>query len=182
MTASAVTTGTVRPAARPTAGPITSRERTSDLTLPGSTTAAAGTARRHTHDILDTWGLPQDDVDTAMLVVSELVANAEQHTTGCVTVRLTLRRGTELLVAVRDTSPALPQQPPGARPDQESGRGLEIVDALATRHGYIPAGDHKTAWAALPVHTPADRCPCSGTVPAQRTRALFARLLDALHR
>ncbi|MEU7426037.1 ATP-binding protein [Streptomyces sp. NPDC040750] len=65
-----------------------------------------------------------------LLVVSELVTNADQHSTGPYILEL---EGTDssVTVAVYDSSPALPRRYP--KDPQRVGRhGLEIVHALAT--------------------------------------------------
>ncbi|MFG2636487.1 ATP-binding protein [Streptomyces sp. NPDC048362] len=65
-----------------------------------------------------------------LLVVSELVTNADQHSTGPYILEL---EGTDssVTVSVYDSSPALPRRYP--KDPQRVGRhGLEIVHALAT--------------------------------------------------
>ncbi len=58
-------------------------------------------------------------------------------------------------VEVADHDPALPvQQHPPA--EAVTGRGLLIVDALATRWGVEPAADGKTVWFELACRTTTD--------------------------
>ena len=62
-----------------------------------------------------------------------------------------LRRIRELMVAVIDASDdaPTPRQPDWIR---ESGRGLQIVDALSSVWGWSPIDGHgKAVWAVLPV-------------------------------
>jgi hypothetical protein len=62
-----------------------------------------------------------------------------------------LRRVGELMLAVIDASDdaPTPRQPDWVR---ESGRGLQIVDALSTVWGWSPVDGHgKAVWAVLPV-------------------------------
>jgi anti-sigma regulatory factor (Ser/Thr protein kinase) len=84
----------------------------------------------------------------AVQVVSELVTNAIQHGTGH-TVTLTLREaGRTLHIDVAGPSegrPALRYAPAAA----EDGRGLWIVDHLATRWGSTPQDDGLHIWCTL---------------------------------
>ncbi len=135
--------------------------RSSRIVLPETDHRPVATARRHTRTTLGAWGLPGDVVDSAELVVSELVTNAQRYAPGPVALRLTLRRtgreGRELTVACRDTDP---HPPPATGADAvdgpscaqaESGRGLAIVEALCHHRGCAVARAHKTVWAALTV-------------------------------
>jgi len=84
--------------------------------------------------------------DAACLVVSELVTNAVRHAEGDVEVVLTLTDD-DVRVVVSDAGPGVPvARVP--QPDEESGRGLEIVDAVARCWGIEqmrPTG--KRVWA-----------------------------------
>lgn len=71
---------------------------------------AARHARRFTRRTLRVWGVPEDAMDTALLVVSELVTNALVHTGGQVRLALTLV-GRRLRVSVADASPRTPVKP-----------------------------------------------------------------------
>lgn len=107
---------------------------------------AASQARRQTRQALGRWRLA-DLTDPVLLAVSELVGNAVRH--GRPPVDLLLRRtGRSVRLEVHDEASA-PEQPlPAPDPDAESGRGLLIVDAVATGSGIsqVP-GDGKIAWA-----------------------------------
>jgi anti-sigma regulatory factor (Ser/Thr protein kinase) len=84
--------------------------------------------------------------DTAELLTSELVANAVQHSDGPVTVRLRNRDGV-VRVGVMDNHPELPDPLPCTL-DQDFGRGLFLVEALADTWGRYPliALPGKTSW------------------------------------
>ncbi|WP_405807720.1 PAS domain S-box protein [Streptomyces sp. NBC_00210] len=87
--------------------------------------------------------------DDAQLLVSEVVTNAIQHGQG--PVRLQMRRNTtELTVEVSDHSHH-PPQPRLAAADDESGRGLILVDTLASSWGVRPTDEGKTTWFSLPL-------------------------------
>ncbi|WP_221351550.1 ATP-binding protein [Streptomyces beigongshangae] len=102
---------------------------------------------------LTAWGHPHGTVvhDAVVLVVAELAANAALH--GCVPGRdFALRLARDdgrgvLLVEVSDTHPTLPvRAAPTA--DEDHGRGLVLVDALAARWGVRDrVGPGKTVWA-----------------------------------
>ena len=87
--------------------------------------------------------------DDTELIVCELVANAVEHATSEVRVRL-LRCGDTLRVEVHDDGEGDPevQAPP---PLSESGRGLRIVDSIADQWGVVlTAGGGKTVWTEQP--------------------------------
>ncbi|MFJ5776901.1 PAS domain S-box protein [Streptomyces sp. NPDC093094] len=86
-------------------------------------------------------------VDDARLLVSEVLTNAVQHAQGPLGLHLR-RTASELTVEIRDHSPHLPQ-PRLAAPDDESGRGLLLVDTLAHDWGVRPTDHGKTTWFTL---------------------------------
>ncbi|GHA57532.1 ATP-binding protein [Streptomyces tendae] len=111
---------------------------------------AVRTARSLVRRTLDEWRL--DSVgDIAALLVSELVTNALRHATGPIGVRLV--RGPAgaagvLLVEVSDPLPDPPRERV-ARPDDEDGRGLQLVASAARRWGTRPGEAGKTVWFEL---------------------------------
>jgi len=87
----------------------------------------------------------EDLIDTVTLLVSELVTNAVLHagSEAEVLVRLT---GATARVEVTDTS-AESVAPRDAAADEDSGRGLALVENLTRRWGVRPAtGGGKTVW------------------------------------
>ncbi|MQS01385.1 ATP-binding protein [Streptomyces sp. OF1] len=101
---------------------------------------------------LNTWGIG-DLVDTATLVVSELVGNSVQHTP-CRLLRVTVSRPAPhcVKIAVTDQSRTVPDMTSPAD-EAEEGRGLFLVDVLSVRWGYDRHGWGKTVWAELEVPT-----------------------------
>ena len=95
-----------------------------------------------------TWG-DEECADAVALVISELVTNALLH--GSPAVRVSLRHaGRVLFVEVFDGG----HVPPARRvagEDEENGRGLLLVDAMASRWGYRTTDDGKAVWVEIPV-------------------------------
>jgi anti-sigma regulatory factor (Ser/Thr protein kinase) len=82
---------------------------------------------------------------TAALLTSEAVTNALLHASD--RARLRVRAAPEgLLVEIEDDSEALPRGPRASDPDALGGRGLRLVDELATRWGYYPSRPGKVVW------------------------------------
>ena len=109
---------------------------------------SAGTARAAIVEACRRWHL-SELVDSAGLLVSELVTNAIRHAEPPISL-LIARPSTDMLrVEVADHS----SDPPEADlyPDTETpgGRGLLIVDSFATRWGYQPVGNGKIVWFEL---------------------------------
>ncbi|KUL33846.1 hypothetical protein ADL22_32055 [Streptomyces sp. NRRL F-4489] len=117
-----------------------------------STPVGASTARRRLMDGMRAWAdvLDQEVLDTAELVVAELLANAVQHAGGGPIVAGACLSDDRLLVEVMDTSPVVPAVGL-AGVAAENGRGLFLVAALADRHGIEPATPGKRCWAQFKV-------------------------------
>ena len=84
------------------------------------------------------------DCDTVALLVSEVATNALIHGSGEVRIRV-LADGPVVRVEVTDGSPAVPVQREASQ-DAEGGRGIALVDALATDWGTLPDDPGKTVW------------------------------------
>ncbi|MET9504596.1 ATP-binding protein [Streptomyces sp. NPDC006259] len=112
---------------------------------------AVRTARAAVRGQLRRWGLDSLG-DIAALLVSELVTNALRHATGPIGVRLLRPVGLPevLLVEVSDPVPDPPRER-AARPEDESGRGLQLVASSSRRWGSRPGGTGKTVWFELAV-------------------------------
>ncbi len=114
---------------------------------PTAVRAARSVVRRQLHG----WAL--DCVsDTTALLVSELVTNALRHATGPIGVRLVRPADLPdvLLVEVSDPLPDLPHER-AAHPEDESGRGLQLVASSSRRWGTRPGESGKTVWFELAV-------------------------------
>jgi anti-sigma regulatory factor (Ser/Thr protein kinase) len=89
-------------------------------------------AREQARQALFRWGLGEH-AELARLIVSELAANAIQHGDGPVQVRVSYARG-DLRVEVHDDGAGRPARRP-VTADDESGRGLALLDDLIGLHG-----------------------------------------------
>jgi anti-sigma regulatory factor (Ser/Thr protein kinase) len=110
--------------------------------------ASAANARHIVRDVLvhagvDRWAV----IDTAMLLVSELVTNAVVHARTPVEVRIAV--GDDVVrVEARDGSTSPPRRVRvGA--GATHGRGLALIEQLATTWGSITEADGKTVWFEL---------------------------------
>ena len=107
--------------------------------------SAVADARRLVRHKLKDWGMEQF-TDTAVLLVSELVTNAQRY--GHSPVELDLMRTDRLLVEVGDALDVVPQVR-RARDMDEGGRGLQLVNQLAGRWGTRSTGRGKIVWFEL---------------------------------
>ncbi|MFG6300130.1 MULTISPECIES: ATP-binding protein [Streptomyces] len=123
-----------------------------------ATPRGARLARRLAAGQLDGWGWPYDTEanHTATLLVAELATNAVRH--GRVKGRdfrmtLSLYRDDPVALRIELTDPRTDRRPPTpgtlppASPETEAGRGLLLVDALASHWGTTCADPYtKTVW------------------------------------
>lgn len=120
-----------------------------EISLPDSLEAPALARRWLLNGIA---AAPADIVDTAALLVSELVTNAIRYGRPQVTARMRSADRT-IEVVVTDRGQAIPVAPGGDRPDllQPGGRGLFIVAELASDWGIDPLrpGPGKAVWFRL---------------------------------
>ncbi|MEV5410028.1 ATP-binding protein [Thermopolyspora sp. NPDC052614] len=116
---------------------------------------SAGRARGFVREILTPRFLQVSD--EVVLLVSELVANSVRHSDSAhrpgETVTLTLREpipGT-LRVAVTDSGSPVSEPRPrlDGDHDDEHGRGLLLVESIATKWGWYEAGTGRTTWFEL---------------------------------
>jgi two-component sensor histidine kinase len=111
-------------------------------------------ARCLVRQTLDDWGLSALG-DVTALLVSELVTNALRYASGPIGLRMYARRetGAPRSVLIVEVSDPL-ADPPHARtasPENESGRGLELITRAALRWGTRRGRAGKTVWFELPL-------------------------------
>jgi len=133
--------------------------------LTGPDLRRARDARRQARAWLEGWGLGEH-ADVGELIVAELVANALCHGKGPVQMRLSLTSG-HLRVEVHDGGAGRPVRKHVAS-DDESGRGLQVIDGLLELHGgergviNDVAGPGKTVYVTVTLATAlADPAPLS---------------------
>jgi anti-sigma regulatory factor (Ser/Thr protein kinase) len=99
------------------------------------TVRAAGAARLHVHSLLSGTGCSADDLDLAVLLTSELVTNAVRH--GAAPIVLQFHHwDSGVRIEVHDGGAEFcPAAPPDWDLRAEGGRGLALVETLATTWG-----------------------------------------------
>ena len=140
---------------------------TSDLGPLGALPTAPRLARGFIGVVLNGWGL-DELIETTELVVSELTTNVVQAVTAAdgslvydaegklplLWVRLSSDRA-RLMIEVWDTLPSILGAPTMRHPDEdeESGRGLELIEALTDVWNWeaVPGWHGKRVWAVLRV-------------------------------
>jgi len=106
-------------------------------------------ARRFVKQKLADWGIVEP-LDDALLVVSELAANALTHAHSSYRVRLAAN-DVALRIEVDDGGTGTPEPQP-LTDDEEHGRGLHLVGALAASWGMdVAETGGKRVWAELPI-------------------------------
>lgn len=109
---------------------------------------APSAARRFAKAALLEWGHSGQALEDAALVISELATNAVQHARTAFDVFIEPTTAGAMRVSVRDGSKA----PPVVRTPHwtsDSGRGLQVIAAVATRWGIDPSRRGKVVWAEL---------------------------------
>jgi anti-sigma regulatory factor (Ser/Thr protein kinase) len=114
------------------------------LDLPCELTSVA-VARRFLAQRVRSWELTSPHLDDALLLTSELVANAVIHARTDIRVVVAGTSQGTLRVDVYDDNSRLPviDQPPD---DATSGRGLQVIDRLATTWGFERTKLGKSVW------------------------------------
>ncbi|MET8980951.1 ATP-binding protein [Streptomyces sp. NPDC004539] len=137
------------------------QQPTYEFTIP-AIIEAVPTARRCVVTLVRRLGISLSDdlLDTVELLASEVIANAVLYSGATCNVSVT-RSLKCVRVEVTDTNPLLPTVSE-AGPDDESGRGLLLVDTLADAWGTEPNSSGKTTWFELRAqHSPT--CPNSNS-------------------
>jgi anti-sigma regulatory factor (Ser/Thr protein kinase) len=93
-------------------------------------------------------GRSVETAEIATLLTNELVSNAMQHGAGKPKLSLEIAE-CQLIVSVYDAGPIVDLVPLPIEPTRERGRGLAIVNALATDWGVDACWDGKVVWFSL---------------------------------
>jgi anti-sigma regulatory factor (Ser/Thr protein kinase) len=125
-------------------------ERKLVLTIEQDQAEGLSEARAELQALLHDWAQP-DQVDTAVLLTSELVGNVLMHTdqSAALNASMTGEPGRRVLrVEVSDNGDELPhQRTPGEM--ASSGRGLMLLDILSGQWSVRPESEGKTVWFSL---------------------------------
>jgi len=105
---------------------------------------AVARARSFVTNTLRGWAAPDDTTDTVQLLASELVTNAIVHGLPPIELRLRSHAG-EILLEVLDGANFIPRKL-RPTPDDEHGRGLQLVALLADRWGSRVTDRGKAMW------------------------------------
>ena len=112
--------------------------------------------------VRDTLGGEEDTIlDAAELMASELTSNCVRHAGTAFEVGVSV--GDEIRVEVADAGGGRPR-PLSPGPEEPSGRGLMIVEAMAASWGVEPAERGKTVWFTL------SRAPAGALVGGELSR------------
>jgi anti-sigma regulatory factor (Ser/Thr protein kinase) len=115
------------------------------LHLPFSTAEDSAAMRQSATQLLA--GQPAEIIQDVLLVITELVDNVVQHTTGGGELHL-IRDDDTVWIEVHDHSKVFPQLQ-RSDPRRPGGRGLLLVAALTDRWGSKPTPTGKLVWARL---------------------------------
>lgn len=127
--------------------PVRRPPRRTVLTIAQAEPEQVSDARQQVKDLLHDWA-DEEQVDSAVLMVSEMATNVLVHTDGdaVLIAEAAGERGKRRLrVEVADASDELPHK---RRPGElaSSGRGLVLMEMLADAWGVDPRGEGKSTW------------------------------------
>ena len=108
---------------------------------------AARRSRELATEACGRWDCPEL-AGPACIVLTEMVNNVVVHARTAMTVLLA-RHGETMSVAVRDHSTTVPHYVGMPAPSDYGGRGLLLIDSMASRWGNLRLGDGKVVWALL---------------------------------
>ena len=104
---------------------------------------------------LDEAGVPLEDRDDAMLVLSELVSNAVKHAAPLPSGEITVRWAVDdelLHIEITDGGAGTRPNPSVPLLSALGGRGLDIVRTVSTQWGVTENDQTVTVWAEVPRH------------------------------
>ena len=123
------------------------REHSQSVDLPADATSP-GRARVFVADLLEQWNL-LTLVDAATLLTSELVTNAVRHAGTGMELTVSHTDDRTVRIAVTDRAPGADVQVRVSGDDAEGGRGLFLVEQLASGWGSAVDDNAKTVWFEL---------------------------------
>ncbi|WP_344382027.1 ATP-binding protein [Streptomyces thermolineatus] len=106
-------------------------------------------ARALVSNVLAAWGMDDDMADCGKIIVTELLANAVEHTETPVSKVIIERRSNGTVrIGVSDRSHSVPHLKTAAL-HAESGRGLSLVAEMSSLWGYDTHQWGKVTWAVI---------------------------------
>lgn len=145
-----------------------------EAVLPPEATSA-GRARRLLREALGEDTAWDGVLDAAQLAISEIVTNALVHAGTPMRLRILVDGG--IRVELTDGNPRLPLQRDFSA-TANTGRGLLLVDELATRWGAYPVPDGKVVWFEIADDVPVDEV----LPPGEEVRDVDVPVVVELHR
>ncbi|MFF8968873.1 SpoIIE family protein phosphatase [Streptomyces sp. NPDC014995] len=132
------------------AAPARPAVRRTVLTVAQAEPERVAEARRQVRELLHDWAC-DDQIDSAVLLLSEMLTNVLVHTDADALLLAEVTGGSggrRMRIEVTDTSDDLPHK---RRPGElaSSGRGLVLIELLADEWGVSPRGEGKTIWFEL---------------------------------
>jgi anti-sigma regulatory factor (Ser/Thr protein kinase) len=113
------------------------------------TREAVSHARALVTHVLTAWGVDDDVTDCGKIIVTELLANAVEHTETLVSKVIVERPSDSTVrIGVSDQSHGVPRLGTAAR-NAESGRGLSLIAGVSSRWGYDTHPWGKVTWAVI---------------------------------
>jgi serine phosphatase RsbU (regulator of sigma subunit)/anti-sigma regulatory factor (Ser/Thr protein kinase) len=130
--------------------PVRTAVRRTMLTVAQAEPERIAEARQQLRELLHDWSC-DDQVDSAVLLVSEMLTNVLVHTDADALLVAEVNGGPgerRMRIEVTDTSDDLPHK---RRPGElaSSGRGLVLIELLADEWGVAPRGEGKSIWFEL---------------------------------
>lgn len=117
--------------------------------LPGGELSSAYAARRYVRTMACWWGVVPEQTEVLELITGELVGNALKYGNGRLVAVVLSRTTRTACIGVTDEGQGCAPVPARPGPEQEGGRGLLIVEALADRWGQRNLEGGFTVWAEM---------------------------------
>jgi anti-sigma regulatory factor (Ser/Thr protein kinase) len=125
---------------------------------------AVSEVRERVAEILSGWAVPEGTIDDVVLLASELTTNAVVYGRSPIEVRVR-RTARHVVLETYDSATFLPRRM-RPTPEDEHGRGLQLVALLAERWGTRPTETGKAVWCVIPLVPGDDLIDPSGFAPA----------------
>ncbi|SEC27936.1 Histidine kinase-like ATPase domain-containing protein [Streptomyces sp. 2224.1] len=117
--------------------------------LPGGDLSSACAARHYVRTMACWWGVVPEQTEALELITGELVGNALKYSNSRLIAVVLSRTARAACIGVTDEGQGCAFAPARPGPEQEGGRGLLIVEALADRWGRRKLGGGFTIWAEM---------------------------------